>query len=145
MSEPFEQIHSTFGACQSKQFLIYRICKPWEPQVSRIILNWDWLWRRLRKQWCCNLCWKSRDRPRHFFFSSFTQQLNISTGTFLLVSCFSTFQNLLWFVPARSRQTMLTKTYSKASYSGRMAGFRCRACGMKNRKIINFLTWCFIK
>ena len=39
-------------------------------------------------------------------------RLNILTGTFLLVSCSYTFQNLLWLC-ARSRPKKLAKKYNK--------------------------------
>ena len=56
-----------------------------------------------RKQWCCNLCWKGRD-PAQSFVLRFTPQLNILPGTFLLVSCPNTFQNLLWFVHGQGQE-----------------------------------------
>ena len=40
---------------------------------------------------CCNLSWKARDRAQSFVLT-FTLQLNILTGTCLLVSCSNAFK-----------------------------------------------------
>ena len=44
-------------------------------------------------------------RPCTTFVLMFTLQLNILTGTFLLVSCFNTFQNLLWSVHCQRQKS----------------------------------------
>ena len=45
------------------------------------------------------------------FVLMFIPQLNISTGTFLLVSCSKTFQNLLWLVPGQGQNGLQCKNH----------------------------------
>ena len=84
------------------------------PLLASTIVNWEtgyetWPWKR----WCCNLCWKGRACAQSLVLM-FTLQLNILSGTFLLVSYCNTLQNLLWFVHGQSQiclQKRKTKTF----------------------------------
>ena len=66
------------------------------------------------KQWRCNLCWKGRDRAQSFVLM-FALQLNILTGTFLLVSCSNIFQNLFWIctVKGKNANKNITKKFAR--------------------------------
>ena len=66
-------------------------------------------------RWCCNLCWKGRDRAQSFVLK-FTLQLNILTGTFLLASRSKTFQTLLLFVQGQGQNA--NKNIQQRSFSG---------------------------
>ena len=57
---------------------------------------------------CCNLCWKGHNCAQSFVLS-FSLQLNILTGTFLLISCSNTFQTVLWFVHGQGQN--ITKEF----------------------------------
>ena len=97
-------------------------CKKYVPLERSFLLVLSWTivnWRTVMKpchvqswqQWCCNLGWKGRDRAQSFVLT-FTLQLNILTGTFLLVSSSQHISKSI-VVCARSRPKMLTKTCNK--------------------------------
>ena len=94
--------------------LQYRIRLGWAKSTGCFhSLLRNWLRNRVLQQWCCNFCWKGRDRVQSFVLM-FTLQLNIFRATFLLVSYSNTFLNLLLSAHGQGQkcsQKLITKKF----------------------------------